>query len=502
MGEATLVRRRPLLREGPVRVRCGLRWSRAHAQLRGSVLFLGEAAHEVSGATQKNEREFRVHLVGEEKPLKLRSDTAEDWTRALVRASMTPPSTSNFDLLKPLGRGGGGEVYLVRRTGESRLFAMKVVRKIDAFSSSSSLRHALDERLCLELARSSPFIVRLEHAFQDERALYHVTEFCRGGDLRQALHRHPKGRFSETEARRLFAQLVLAVQHLHSLDILYRDLKPDNVLLSSDGQDVRLCDFGLAKVLTNGRFGRTKSFCGTSQFMAPEMVRHRSYGISVDLWGLGALFYRVLVGHAPFSDVRPDIENRRNEAHEVYDRIQLDDLSVPGWLSQSAQEMLTGLLQKREEDRWNMSDLFESTFFADVDWDVLLEEGRMNRLRRDHDDAVSIGEATMNFDTEHLSGMKAFDNSSTLQDRPDNRKRHMFGLAKKPSATDIVGFGFSDTTTMVSSSEITEEDDEPVETVSPLKIEEVDEFPSFRSLTKLRWRPRTSTLPKYMYTEF
>ena len=511
---ATLVRRRPLIREGSVRVKYGLRWSRTHAQLRGSVLFLGDTAHEVSGATLKNEREFRVQLVGEERLLKVRSDTADEWARALTRAAMTPPTTSNFSVLKAIGRGGGGEVYLVRRKDNSRLYAMKVVQKIDAFSSASTLRHALDERLCLELARSSPFIVRLEHAFQDERALYHVTEFCRGGDLRQALQRHPKRRFTEKESRRIFAQLVLAVQHLHSLDILYRDLKPDNVLLSEDGQDVRLCDFGLAKILTNGRFGRTRSFCGTSQFMAPEMVRHRSYGIAVDLWGLGALFYQVLIGHAPFNDIRSDVTNRRNQAHEIYDRIQLDDLILPNWLSDSARDMLTGLLHKREEDRWNMSDLIECSFFDETDWDALLEEGRMKRLRRQSgngraggvgESSANIEQVMTNFATKNLTNLKAFKDEeiSELKQHANIRKLRQLGggLMKKPNSTDIVGFGFSDTSAMVSSSEITDEEEDISDKISPLKIEELDDFPSFRSFSKLKWRPRSST-SKYIYTEF
>lgn len=355
-------------------------------------------------------------------------------------------------------------MFLAREKGEDRPLAMKVVQKYDAFHTDGSLRHALDERVVLELVRGFPFIITLRHAFQTNSALYMVSDFYAGGNLRTLLGKYTAGRMSEEDAKRIMVQIILAVEHLHQLNIIYRDLKPDNVLLSADG-DVRLCDFGLSKLLSTGRFGRTKSFCGSTSYMSPQVVTSKSYGIATDLWSMGAMFYRMLVGRAPF-DQPTNRLGGRNEPNDIQRRIQLDTPVFPSYLSTEACEMLEGLLRKEEEQRTNLQDLKEALFFKGVNWDGELEQGYK---RAAVPNAVSIGSELDNFDSSRLVS-----HGIALQDKELNpakkgnispvkpttetrnafstRRKSNFGsfslrrpskLTGKSDVTSIIGFGFS-----------------------------------------------------------
>lgn len=327
---------------------------------------------------QRHQHRFRpVHTHTISARLRLTHRSA-DWVRALTAVAMVPiPRLAHFSVLCPIGKGGGGEVYVVRDSRDSRAppLAMKVVQKHAAFASPATLRRALDERLALELVRGFPFIVRLTHAFQTATALYMATTYCPGGDLRGLLRRTRAGRLSEATAKPLLAQIVLALEHVHSLQILFRDLKPENVLLSAQG-DVRLCDFGLCKILppTTRRPVRARSFCGSTMYMSPQIVSAKPYGFATDLWSLGALFFRVLVGRAPFEQP-PGIIGARNDAPDVHARIIADTPVIPTFISPEARQLLLGLLRKHEEERFTLQQVKRSTYFADIDWNDILEQG-------------------------------------------------------------------------------------------------------------------------------
>lgn len=337
------------------------------------------------------------------------------WLSALLAVTTSKQSRlSDFDVVAPVGKGGGGAVYLVReKGGDGTPLAMKVVQKHDAFYSDGSLRHALDERLVLELVRGFPFVVRLTHAFQTEKALYMVSDFYSGGDLKTLLRRQSGSRLPEEQARKIMAQIILAIEHIHSLNCIYRDLKPENILLTPDGE-VRLCDFGLSKVLSTGRFGRTKSFCGSTSYMSPQVVTGKPYGIATDMWSMGSLFYRMLVGRTPFEQT--ELLGARNDSHEVQKRIQLDDPKFPSFLSPAAREMLEALLRKSESERMNLQDLKESVFFRDVDWNAVLEEGYEAAARPTN---VLAGKETENFDSQRLISQGV-----ALDDKELKMKRH------------------------------------------------------------------------------
>lgn len=339
---------------------------------------------------------------------------AADWVRALTSIATVPIARlAHFDVVCPIGKGGGGEVYVVRDARDARAppLAMKVVQKHAAFASPATLRRALDERLALELVRGFPFVVRLTHAFQTASALYMATIFCPGGDLRGLLRRTRAGRLSQRAAKPLLAQIVLALEHVHSLRIVFRDLKPDNVLLSADG-DVRLCDFGLCKVLPPARPARARSFCGSTMYMSPQVVSAKPYGFATDLWSLGALFFRVLVGRAPFEQP-PGLIGARNDPPDVHARIMSDAPVIPTLVSREARQLLLGLLRKHEEERMTLAQVKASAFFADVDWRLMLEDGYKRALSQPTDLAGKPSSSTTTTTTTTMTTMTTTTTTAT-----------------------------------------------------------------------------------------
>eukprot|EP00753_Platysulcus_tardus_P003418 PLAT12454.1.p1 GENE.PLAT12454.1~~PLAT12454.1.p1 ORF type:complete len:511 (-),score=280.29 PLAT12454.1:68-1600(-) len=276
-------------------------------------------------------------------------------------------SIEDFDLLKVLGRGSFGKVMLVRRKGgpAGELLALKSLRKSDVLKRNQ-LEHTAAERKILQTVEH-PSIVALKYAWQTSGKLYLVLEFMSGGELFYWLKRHK--RFSEDRARLYAAEILLALEKLHSLDCIYRDLKPENCLLNADGH-VKLTDFGLSKegVSGVGAEDGTKTFCGTPEYLAPEILRQTGHGKAVDWWSLGTLLYEMLCGLPPFYD---------GNVQRMYQKILKAELQFPSHVSADARSLLRGLLTRNVDDRLGSGprdgeEIREHPFFAALDWDRVL----------------------------------------------------------------------------------------------------------------------------------
>ncbi|CAG9832932.1 unnamed protein product [Diabrotica balteata] len=281
----------------------------------------------------------------------------------LVRDGHERADPSQFELLKVLGEGSFGKVFLARKVvgaDAGTLYAMKVLKKA-TLKIRDRHRTKMERNILVDVEH--PFIVKLHYAFQTEGKLYLVLDFLRGGDLFSRLSKEVM--FTEDDVKFYLAELALALNHLHSLGIIYRDLKPENVLLDSDGH-IALTDFGLSK-LPLGE-GKAYSFCGTVEYMAPEVVNRQGHTFAADWWSFGVLMYEMLTGVLPFQGA-----NRR----ETMNQILKAKLGMPANLSPEAQSLLRVLFKRNPANRLcsgpgGIEDLKKHEFFATIDFESLL----------------------------------------------------------------------------------------------------------------------------------
>lgn len=274
-----------------------------------------------------------------------------------------PLTPDDFDLLKVLGKGSFGKVLQVRKKDTNRVYAMKVLSKKDIIKRHE-VEHTMAERNILKHT-NFPFLVGLKFAYQTSDKLYLVLDFMNGGEL--FFHLQQAGRFDEERALFYSAEIVLALEHLHTQNVVYRDLKPENILLDSTGH-VALTDFGLCKENMN-ESSTTKTFCGTAEYLAPEVLLGKGYNRSVDWWTLGILMYEMIVGTPPFSG-----EN----TNAMYRKILYTDAQFPDFVTPVAQSLIKALLNRDSKLRLgsgadDATPIKAHPYFASVHWDRLLK---------------------------------------------------------------------------------------------------------------------------------
>ncbi|XP_040976152.1 ribosomal protein S6 kinase alpha-5 isoform X5 [Aquila chrysaetos chrysaetos] len=254
----------------------------------------------------------------------------------------------NFELLKVLGTGAYGKVFLVRKVSghdAGKLYAMKVLKKATIVQKAKTTEHTRTERQVLEHIRQSPFLVTLHYAFQTDTKLHLILDYINGGEL--FTHLSHRERFSESEVQIYIGEIVLALEHLHKLGIIYRDIKLENILLDSDGHVV-LTDFGLSKEFLTDENERAYSFCGTIEYMAPDIVRGGDTGHdkAVDWWSVGVLMYELLTGASPFT-----VDGEKNSQAEISRRILKSEPPYPQEMSALSKDIIQRLLMKDPKKR-------------------------------------------------------------------------------------------------------------------------------------------------------
>ncbi|KAK8792891.1 hypothetical protein WA158_005055 [Blastocystis sp. Blastoise] len=266
-------------------------------------------------------------------------------------------TVSDFELLKTIGKGSFGKVFQVRMRENGRIYAMKVLNK-QGVIERKQYEHTLAERRIMQDIHH-PFLVCLRYAFQSTTKLYLIMDFYNGGEL---YHYLTVGRLSEQRARFYTAEIALGIDYLHQHDIVYRDLKPENLLLDADGH-IRITDFGLSKEGVSA--DTVKSLCGTPEYLAPEVLRKQPYGKSVDWWSLGTLVYEMITGLPPFYD-----SNRKI----MYHKILTCQLTKPNLMSNEAFDFICKLLERDPMKRLgyrSFDDVKNHEWFKEMNWDKL-----------------------------------------------------------------------------------------------------------------------------------
>lgn len=312
----------------------------------------------------------------------------------------SPLTVDNFELIKVLGKGSFGKVMLTRKKDDpsGTLYAMKTLRKA-ALVKRNQLAHTATERKILQQIHC-PFLVHLVYAFQTPEKLYMVLDYMGGGELFFWLKKDR--RFSENRCRLYTAELTVALEAIHSHDIIYRDLKPENILLDLEGH-LRITDFGLSKdgISGSGAEGGTKTFCGTPEYLAPEILENKGHGKAVDWWALGTLLYEMLCGLPPFYDTN---------VQKMYQKILTNPLRFPRPeasrpISNAAKDFLRRILERNISTRLgstsDAAELKATEFLSILDFD------KVNRKEYEAEfkppETAGDPTAATNFDAEFTS---------------------------------------------------------------------------------------------------
>ncbi|XP_026729451.1 putative protein kinase C delta type homolog isoform X6 [Trichoplusia ni] len=300
----------------------------------------------------------------------LEQSTAYDIFKKTGR--FTPPARSiprfrkytveDFQFIKVLGKGSFGKVLLAELRDTEYYYAVKCLKK-DVVLEDDDVECTLIERKVLALGTNHPYLCHLFATFQTDSHLFFVMEYLNGGDL--MFHIQQSGRFPELRARFYAAEIVSGLKFLHKRGIVYRDLKLDNILLDFEGH-VRIADFGMCKLQIY--LDKTAdTFCGTPDYMAPEIIKGLKYNQTVDWWSFGVLLYEMLIGQSPFSGCDED---------ELFWSICNEMPSYPRFLSQEALTILTRLLDKDARTRLGGTECMhgeirDQDFFHPIHWDRL-----------------------------------------------------------------------------------------------------------------------------------
>ncbi|KAH7885088.1 hypothetical protein F5I97DRAFT_1328941 [Phlebopus sp. FC_14] len=294
----------------------------------------------------------------------------------------------DFNFLAVLGKGNFGKVMLAEEKRTNALYAIKVLKKEFIIDNDEVESTRSEKRVFLAAARERhPFLLGLHSCFQTETRVYFVMEYVSGGDL--MLHIQRK-QFSLRQAKFYASEVLLALEYFHANGIIYRDLKLDNILLTLDGH-VKVADYGLCK--EDMWYGSTTStFCGTPEFMAPEILLEQRYGRAVDWWAFGVLTYEMLLGQSPF---------RGDDEDEIFDAILEDEPLYPITMPRDAVSILQKLLTRDPSRRLGSSEadaeeIKRHPFFKDVNFDDVLNK----RIPPPYFPTINGSADTSNFDEE------------------------------------------------------------------------------------------------------
>uniref|UniRef100_A0A672JR54 Protein kinase C n=1 Tax=Salarias fasciatus TaxID=181472 RepID=A0A672JR54_SALFA len=299
---------------------------------------------------------------------------------------LTRVNVDNFIFHKVLGKGSFGKVLLAELKGRGEYFAVKALKK-DVVLMDDDVECTMIEKRVLALAWENPFLTHLYSTFQTKEHLFFVMEYLNGGDL--MFHIQEKGRFELYRASFYSAEIICGLQFLHSKGIIYRDLKLDNVMLDHEGH-IKIADFGMCKENVFGE-NRATTFCGTPDYIAPEILLGQKYSFSVDWWSFGVLLYEMLIGQSPFHGDNED---------DLFESIRMETPHYPRWINKEAKDLLERLFERDPSRRLGVvGNIRLHPFFRVFHWQAL----EMREVEPPFKPKVKAPNDCSNFDREFLS---------------------------------------------------------------------------------------------------
>ncbi|KAH0788551.1 AGC family protein kinase [Histomonas meleagridis] len=309
---------------------------------------------------------FCLHHGGES--VIYRAENEQDFSNwvGIITSILTKPkqnkkkvSLEDFQIIKPIGQGFFGKVYLVRYQKDGKLYALKAMSKAK-LAENGSIQHIFNEKKIL-INNRNPFLVQAFFAFQTEKKVFIVLEYVPGGELFRLLQDEYK--FCEKRAKLYAAEILLGLSYLHEHGIIYRDLKPENILVDEDGH-LKITDFGFSKLNIKTEGQTTTTFCGTPEYLAPEVFKHQPYTRAVDWWSFGVMLFEMLTGCQPFYS---------DNVEKMIRSIMFDSIEYPVNMSPEAVDLCKKLLQKDPKKRLgsgplDAEEIKRHSFFAGINW--------------------------------------------------------------------------------------------------------------------------------------
>jgi serum/glucocorticoid-regulated kinase 2 len=313
---------------------------------------------------------------------------------------MESVNVNSFLTVSVIGKGSYAKVILVKKKDTAQYFAMKILKK-SMVEQRKQETHVKTEKEILMEMNGRPFLIDFYYSFQTEKTLCFVLEYCPGGELFNLLQK--RNRFSEDQTRFYAAQIVIALEYLHIKGIIYRDLKPENVLIDAKGY-IKITDFGLSRM--NVKLNEAKSICGTPEYLAPEIILKNGYGMAVDWWTLGSIIYEMLMGVPPFYT---------NNRQELFEKIKEQQPRYSSSLNPVTRDILEKLLEKDPKKRLgsirDADEVKNHPWFQGINWEDLKDKKYEAPYVPKYNKDLGLG----NFDTDFTemtaqSPMDLFDN--------------------------------------------------------------------------------------------
>jgi len=318
-------------------------------------------------------------------------------------------NVKDFTFGKTLGEGSYSTVMSAIENSTGKEFAVKILDKRHIIKEKKTKYVNIEKNTLNKL--NHPFIIRLHYTFQDPTSLYFVLDIARNGELLNIIRKN--GLVDEISARFYIAEILLAVEYIHSENIIHRDIKPENILLDDD-MHIKLTDFGTAKILkdeikeeTEEQGARANSFVGTAEYVSPELLTDKSAEKSSDIWAIGCILYQLLTGRPPF---------KGNNEYQTFQKIIHLDYSIPDSIPSVCQDLISRILTLDPDERLSIPEIKEHAFFEGFDWVDLHKKIPPSVLSSGYTTESSL-ESTSSSLKEHLSKIpfaNSFSHSSSL----------------------------------------------------------------------------------------